>query len=411
MSKYDLNVNGVMKSIAELSYEDLVWLFNDYIGKNGIVPTQKQCIVKNNLPHGRAINKILIENNVSYNDFLNQFGKVKHVRTESKDYDFYLERYKNVSNEIGHALTIKELKNNPYGLPSASWFVKYCPNKNVNSFNDFIIWSGYNSNKLKCDDEEVQNKLIELQSILRRPITRYDINKKTIGFSMIVINRIWGSLGKCKEELGLLKTKSSRPKPFLYYKQILDKYIDDNDVRQRGFVTWNDIEKNTEVNHKTFIKAFCDNGYDFYKYLASNNIRLSDNSFGHNTILPSGEKTVSSFEYEFSNFLEKNGFHYNKDYKRDVVYRSFIPLDNKSKINCDYVFSDKYIEIAGLISNKNNDWDTCIYNYKKHYDYQQKMIYKRKLLEENNKDYLFLFPEDFQNNIYKEKFYEFIGRR
>ena len=37
------------------------------------------------------------------------------------------------------------------------------------------------------------------------------------------------------------------------------------------------------------------------------------------------------------------------------------------------------------------------------------MIFKKKLLEENNIKYLFLFPEDFLNNDYKTKFINFVN--
>lgn len=83
------------------------------------------------MPQGRIITRVLKENSITYNDFLLQFGKVSHVRTESKDYDLYVKRFKEVSDNIGHALCGNELMNNKYGLPNPIWFVKYCPDKNV----------------------------------------------------------------------------------------------------------------------------------------------------------------------------------------------------------------------------------------------------------------------------------------
>jgi len=407
-----LNVNGKSVSLKELTYSDLVWLFNDYISKNGYVPTQKECKTANNLPHGRVINRILNEVNITYNDFLNQFGKVKHVRTESNDYDFYLDRYKQISKELGHGLKQIELTNNCYGLPSASWFVKYCPEKSVKNYNDFVIWCGFESNELRRDKEEISKILINLEKELGRPIIRDDIKKDTVGFSMIVIVRIWGGLNNCKKELGLMKTLPTQPKPFEYYKSLLDDFIIRENIVDRGFVSWKEIEKGTNVEHKTLIKTFENNGGSIYQYLASLKITLNPNGYGYSKLLESGEKVISSMEYKFSTFLEDQGIHFNQDYKRDVLYRTFLPYGNKSKMNCDYViWDDYYVEVAGLISNKNNDWDTREYKYKKHDAYQKKMILKRQLLEDNNKRYLFLFPEDFDDESYTEKFYEFIGRR
>lgn len=412
MGKNNLMVDGVIKPLKELDYDDLVWLYSDYIDKHGKVPTTNECTIKNNLPHGRIINKILTSSNITYNDFLNQFGKVSHVRTESKDYNLFLNKYKQISNKVGHGLTISELKNNSYGLPSAGWFVKNCPDPSVKTFNEFVLWCGYKSNELKKDKQEVINILIDLEKKLGRPIVRYDIKEETVGFSMIVINRIWGNLGNCKKELGLAKTLPFQPKPFIYYKDILDNFIDHVNVNKKGFTTWKEIENYTNIDHKTFIKTFKDNGNDIYKYLALNNINLNPNGYGYTTILSSGEKITSSYEYDFSMFLEANGFYYNEDYKRDVLYRNYLPLDKKSRINCDYVFYNKYfIEIAGIISNKDRDWDTHKYAHKVNIKYQNKMLKKKKILEEYDIDYLFLFPEDFYDQTYKEKFFNLIKRK
>jgi hypothetical protein len=39
------------------------------------------------------------------------------------------------------------------------------------------------------------------------------------------------------------------------------------------------------------------------------------------------------------------------------------------------------------------------------------MLKKKKILEEYDMDYLFLFPEDFYNQTYKEKFFNLIKRK
>ena len=68
------------------------------------------------MPQGRIINRVIADKGITYNDFLLQFGKVSHVRTESKDYNLYVKRFKKVSDRIGHALVQKELFNNEYLL-------------------------------------------------------------------------------------------------------------------------------------------------------------------------------------------------------------------------------------------------------------------------------------------------------
>ena len=396
--------------LKDLSYDDLVWLFNNYISVHGNIPLTTDCTTANNLPHDRHIKRILSNANVTYNDFMNQFGKLGHVRSSIENYDIYLQRYKSVSNDIGHGLTISELKQNMYGLPSAKWFVDNCPNPKVTSFDDFVIWTGFNSNKPKRDKEDIVTALKEYEKKINRPITRQDINKANIGFSMIVINRIWGGLGKCKQELGLMKTLPTQPKPFEYYKKVIDDFIISILNRDIKFTTWKEIEDATSINHKTFVKSFTDNGKNFYQYISSHGIQLNPNSFGYTSILDSGEKITSSYEYIFSTYLSSIGYKYNVDYKRDVMYKTFLPLSQQSKMNCDYVIDDKYIEIAGIIDNKDNNWENRNYKYKTHIRYQKKMLVKQQLLQENNKQFLFLFPEDFDNNEYQNKFQRFIGK-
>ena len=87
MENYYLNVDGKSVSTTELTYEDLIKLYTQYIEKFNEIPIFSKCTLKNNMPQGRIINKILAEKEITYNDFLLQFGKVSHVRTESKNYD------------------------------------------------------------------------------------------------------------------------------------------------------------------------------------------------------------------------------------------------------------------------------------------------------------------------------------
>ena len=124
--------------------------------------------------------------------------------SESKDYDLYVKRFKEVSDNIGHALCGNELMNNKYGLPNPIWFVKYCPDKNVKKYDDFVRWCGYESNKLKKEKEDIANALINLEKELGRPILREDISLEKTGFSMIVLVRMFGGLNKAKEEIGLM---------------------------------------------------------------------------------------------------------------------------------------------------------------------------------------------------------------
>ena len=90
--------------------KDKMLEYKQYIEKFNEVPVFSKCTLKNNMPQGRIINKIISNKGITYNDFLLQFGKVSHVRTESKDYDYYVNRFIKLCSD--HVLKIQDLINN-----------------------------------------------------------------------------------------------------------------------------------------------------------------------------------------------------------------------------------------------------------------------------------------------------------
>lgn len=409
-----LCVNGINKKSTDLTYEDLTWLYWDFINKYGHVPTTSEGKLKYNLPQQRITKKITSSDGHSYNEFMNQFGKVKHVRTEEKSkYNDYVQKYKQISESVGHGLTIEELTNNTYGLPSAKWFVDNCPDSTVCVFDDFVQWVGFPSNKRIFDKEYVAEKLKQLEIKIGRSITGKDITLENVGFSVIVIKRLWGSLSNCKKELGLMKTIMGKVTPFTVYKTKLDNILNDiSNQTDRKIISWKDIENHPEIhlNHKSLVKAFERENLNFFVYVKEKGFLMNPSTtYAYHYTFDDGERVVSALEYEFSLFLRENGYKYNIDYNRDVMYKTFLPFNNKSKMNCDYVFGDKYIEIAGMINDLSDGWDNHKFTTNPQISYQKKMLKKRELLEKNNKQYLFLFPEDFKNDNYKTKFFALIN--
>ena len=59
---------------TQITYDDLVILYKQYIEKYGEVPTFSKCNSKHNMPQGRIINRVISEKGITYNDFLLQFG-------------------------------------------------------------------------------------------------------------------------------------------------------------------------------------------------------------------------------------------------------------------------------------------------------------------------------------------------
>lgn len=417
-SSKKLLVGNKYVNTSEVTYDDLVILYKQYIEKYGEVPIFSKCDMKHNMPQGRIINRVIADKGITYNDFLLQFGKVSHVRTESKDYDLYVKRFKEVSDRIGHALVQKELFNNEYGLPNPTWFVKYCPDKNVKTYDDFVLWCGYESNKLKKDDDIIGEKLIELEKKLGRHITKYDITLENVGFTNIVVNRVYGGLNNAKKELGLMKTPQNQPLPFSYYKEKLDNILESiKNYTERDCISWNDIESelhNPEsIEHKTFTKAFKREGIDIFAYIKSKGFMMNPSNFSFHHTFDDGERVVSSMEYEFSCYLRSLGYEYNKDYFRDVMYKTF--SGEKSKMNCDYkIIVDGiplYVEIAGIIYNCiDDDWREHNFSSKQEQNYQKKMIKKEQRLIESGQHFLFLFKTEMFNDNYKEIFKNKINR-
>lgn len=245
-----------------------------------------------------------------------------------------------------------------------------------------------------------------LEKKLGRPIKRTDITQSKVGFSSIVINRIWGSLSNCKKELGLMEQTFSHSKDFSIYKNALDKTIDEfKNNYNRTFITWDDIENHTNIEHRTFLKAFNNKNIDLFTYIKSKGLMMNPSNFSLHYTFDDGERVLSVKEYDFSNYLKSLGLKYNVDYFRDIKYKDFCNLNYKTKINCDYKIGNKYIEIAGMIT---ENWETCEYHSTIEQNYKNKLIYKKSLLDENNIDYLFLYPEDFKNNNYKQKLLDFL---
>lgn len=409
-----LKVGNKYVPSVKITYDDLVILYKQYIDTYNEVPVYSKCDSEHNMPQGRIITRVLKENNVTYNDFLLQFGKVSHVRTESKDYDLYVKKFKKISNELGHALSGNDLMNNEYGLPSQGWFVKYCPDKSVKTYDNFVKWCGYESNKLEKDKKFVINTLINLEKELGRPILRDDISFEKTGFSMIVLTRMFGGLNNAKKEIGLMLTPTDKPlRPFEYYKNTLTEALNNlYEKTGRKFLTWHDLESGlyhkNAIEHKTITQAFKREGLDIFAYIKSLGFEMNPNTFSFKYTFNDGERVVSTMEFDFSTYIRSIGYEYNKTYFRDVMYKTFTNSDKKRKTNCDYCLllpNDKklYIEIAGVIYNdKNDSWRTCDYKYKKHTEYQKKMLYKENILIENNCNYLFLFPYEMKNEKYQE---------
>ena len=405
-----LDVDGKKVLITEITYNDLIVLYKKFIDKNNRTPTLSECTSKNNLPQRKIINKILKDCNITYNDFLLQFGKVARVRTtDVHNYDNYVKRFIDICKESGKTLTSEDLINNRYGLPSANWLVEHCPDSTVNSYGDFIQYCGLKQRKIIWNKDAVADILLKYEKNIGRPLLRNDIKPQTVGFSIIVLNRLYGSFGKAKKEIGLMKTIRNQPLPFEYYKNALTTIVLNYKYQtNKKYITWKEIESgkygDAKIKHKAFISAFKREKVDLHSYIHSLGCMMNPSSFSYTYTFPDGERINSNYEYDVTVFLRKIGFSYNINYFRSILYKSF--SDEKSKINCDYVLKvgseNLYIEVAGVIDNRHNDWKVRNYSTNIENNYRDKMIIKENIFKNQNLHYLLLFSDDMENEKFQE---------
>lgn len=201
---YCVKINGAYKKATNVTFEELCVLIEDFVNENDRLPLMRECTLDNNLPQQRIIMKLLNENGLAYNEFLLQFGKTSHVRSAINNYEFYVQKFIDVSNKLGRSLTQRELTNNPYGLPNVNFFIKYCPSNSVKTYTDFVKWCGLIPSVKYFDKNMVGQNLIKLEKNLKRPIKVADITLDNCGFSYQLVSKYYGGLENAKQELNLL---------------------------------------------------------------------------------------------------------------------------------------------------------------------------------------------------------------
>lgn len=410
--------NHVVKSTA-VTYDDLIELYKQFIKKNGYVPIMRECTVANNLPQGRIINRVLKERGITYKDFVGMFGKKSHARASSHDYDLFVEQFKKHSDSAGRPLTSTELINEPYNLPSSKWFIKFCPDESVKTYVDFVKWCGYEPCKKVWTKNEVATVLREFENKNGRNIVQEDIITSNTGFSMIVVNRLFGSMDGARSECGLRQLAPRYCEPDEYYIDCLTDVIMDYKNRTGSpYISWAIIESGEygkrTYNHKCYMEHFKRAGVDLFMHVKSLGCLMNCTSYSNTYIFDTGELVRSSFEYDFTTYLNLCGFKYKEDYQRDVRYRTF--SGERGKIDCDYIIcvggNSVYIEIAGVLdSSYNNTWDTIDYKDPKHIEYRNTLAKKRDILESIGVEYYFVFKEDMCNFSYMKLIESLASRR
>lgn len=410
-----LNVNGREVVSTEVTLQDIYDLYQIFVDTYGYFPRAHELDSKHNMPQMRIVQRVLSLSGVPYTDLCLKFGKTSHARSVAKDYPIYLERLKDYVEAHGCSPSSKELTG--LGFPSAKWLIQNCGTPTICTWLEFLEY--YNLPACKTYTE---NEVIELlrtyQNELGRPISSSDLGKVGSPVSNIVITRLFGSWGQCKEQLGLLPTLPQQPKPFEFYKDRLTSVVAAI-VQETGRheITWRDIESPQYsappcVSHKTYISAFAREGKDVREFLKELGVTMAPSLFSFHYTFDDGELALSSMEYDMSLFLRNCGLRYQHDYIRDYPYKKF--TKGSGKINCDYYFPEILggccVEVAGIIYEPDGaDWRRHQYSSQQENTYRDKMIRKERLLIEAGVPFLFLFRDDMHDGSYINKISGFLN--
>lgn len=317
------------------------------------------------------------------------------------------------------------------GLPVSGYARENIPFTDSNGNTVYTNWNVIQNRKLKyrTSDEQIKVKnriymskekaseiIINKYNELQRPLLQCDfegVETTNTSVGIRVIWRIWGNFTTMIKDLGL-------PEHDYYYKPNNKNYIPHEDIINsikvvcdsvkktgRNIVMYPDFKQFVDIDVST-IRRHCELDNTILNDLVKKyGCELQQAGNGLNYEFEDGEKTVSKFEYDFSNFLRNNGFVYSKDYFRNIYYKK---LDSKynGNMNCDYMIvlnnHKVYIELAGILGNKTYQ-DAYRNNIpiksKSKELYRQKLYQKRDIFERNNLEYYILLPDEMNENIYK----------
>lgn len=413
--------NGLYMCIADSKHRDFLNGISPDVIKNEIknfYNKNKRFPMHNEYTKGNEfsfsyskMHSVLKSHNIDYKDLLCEIDFLK-APSNIHYYNKYIEFLKNHLDK-NPELGLYSMSRNKKKIftPDIRWLIENCPDKNVKDVETFREYLGIKSHELT--KEECVDQILKTAKEFNRPLMyddfrNYEYRKVTI----TDIRKHWGSLNKMKKSLGLEIVQESMLDRSLN-KEELDNVLDEicEYVRKdsRNFITTREINSNKKWNNYWSLNKYAINYYkmSFCDLLNKRGINLGEQGRGLNFYFEDGEHTTSQYEYMFSNFLKENGFIYNKDYFRDIKYKTFIRNYTKN-MNCDYVLhfnGEKiYIEIAGIIE----AYKTWYYENKEISTSKSKEVYRQKLLEKeemlksNNLKYFILFPCDLTTENFKK---------
>lgn len=320
-------------------------------------------------------------------------------------YDLYVNDF--ILKSINNRRHISHAKLRFYDLPDARWFVKHCPDSDVKSWTDFVNWSGLFT--MKMPKEEAIERIKKYRKELGRPLYYDDFRDPgALVPSIRYINKVWGSLNKMKEEIGLeiiqedMMSKALDIEGFNKAMQYVFSVAMQNNV---PYITDKFISSLDNIPSIACLQNSCRKYYNqtLGEYIKNNGFEIGTAGRGTLHSFDDGEITTSQFEYLLSIYLRSRGLVFGIDYFRDVKYSDFID-SYSGNMNCDYVIKYHgktiYIEIPGIIEAYKDYYymDKPIDKSDSREKYRLKLKYKEHLLSSSGLIYYILFPCDLTKN-------------
>lgn len=310
----------------------------------------------------------------------------------------------------GYAREILEFKNSNNEIIKTSWNeVKSNPERYKSNYDEILT---ERKNKRTISKEDAVNIIYDMQSKLDRPINSYDFRKKQDGcIGIRTVIKYWGEVWLMQKELGLAVTgkhasllsndeclKEIATICNLVYKNENRKTISYNDIRKYG----------TYYDARPYTSACKEIDITLKEYIESLGFKLQDSGKGFNHIYSDGERVASMYEYEFSNYLRDNGLIYNKDYFRDVKYKT-LTTKYKGNMNCDYEIHFQgrifYVELAGILGNVGHEKcyrENMPINSKSKEKYRLDLMKKRTIFAQESLEYYILLKSEMNEETYRK---------
>lgn len=398
--KNDLIVGGKYKPCKQMSFDDLKILLKQFYDTYKITPiVDIHYKNKYNMPSYSAVKRLTEDNGIQIRDVYTELGfDLNRMNRKNKDYIYWLDVLKNYIKDSGNIPISSEFSN--IGFPDSRWFINHCNNDKVKDYNSFIEYEIGAKPRFFMSKEMATEIIINTYQKLGHSPTQKELRPYLCSS---IIKRIWGSFNNMKLELGLEilgRNNISKHIDFLQLKEILLNTC--NDILKKDInkttITTKDITNNCPVVFGTFERIFKQNNTTVREFLELNGFKYQKEGQGYVYNFEDGEVTKSQFELLFSNKLREYGLIYNKDYFRDVRYKTFIS-NYKGLLDCDYVININdnlvYVEIAGMLRDYKNRYKTpenIPSNSKK--KYAEKLNQKESMFIKENLHYFILFPSD-----------------